>query len=220
VDLAVLTRSADDQLAQECSTLLGYTRPEGEVASRKLQAALTAEGIHPLTPESVQLYQTEMCQRKHWAPYQLPGIRHLLDALDAMPIWIGVICVFGTIVGLGLGVFGLIALVDPYDQNSMDRVFRLVGLGSLGVTALIIASHHRDACGGGWEEVDLKEYMDDIPSMLLHRSLSLKRRLPAATFTVQYWTKDARDPFLVIHLGEYAEIIGVWDERDFEPNQT
>lgn len=221
VDTAALTADADEQLAKECQELLGYDQLQKRQPSKRqraeLHAALFQEGVRPFTSESVKRYKNEMCERNVWLPYRLPGIHQAIAATEFvirkfMPEWLALVWFIGTFVGLIVGGFGLM---------THRHIPELIGLWSIGSAAILAILIHKETSCGSWNDVDIKSYEGDIPTMLLHRAVALKRHLPDAQFLISEYRRDIpRDPFLVIKYGQWTETIGVWDERDFDPKKS
>ncbi len=94
---------------------------------------------------------------------------------------------------------------------------RRAGLDPTGAVEALITSFVRVS----WRRTKLAKYEGEIPEFALSRAIEIKERLPKARFFVEELTVDKRyDPFLIATCGRERFYIDVWDEPEFESQQS
>jgi hypothetical protein len=219
--------------------------------------ALEEVGIEPFTISSVEAYKALRIKEAHKVEssaltrYMHQG-GHRETAKGERVVWYLGVPSWISLALMGLG--GLVGHFRGFDQGwGWDNVahksiqlthylsWTAVGHGVaipgafVGLWGLLMFLRHKKAIEvqAIWHSIDVNQYASAIPAFAIQRMVSLKKALPAVTFSVQelqvtqaelrtqrHIPPPPVDPFLVAHYAGTSCYVDVWDEPRFEGRRT
>ena len=216
---------ARKELFQEAERVLGYRPQSGiqaaEIGWRTTNTVAVAFGddIKPFTTKSVDTYKRRIT-KWNWLAHTISGLpdddgNRLMKLLVMLGSLSFIVSLFGFV------------MIWSGDASRISRGWRVAGISGLSMSACIVLLFGMLVLADkvkvlSWHLVDLNGFQDEVPDFVLQTAITIKKRLPEATFFVDVCQKEKLnvDPFLVMQFRGESYYLEVWNEPKFEKGSS